>query len=321
MLFSALCFRLAAAPCGVELTIQRRLMPRDPRFGGKRAAGAHTRFDRVRCCLAFKADVGRLQPVAQHCTPIAHVRPECRDVGKRIARHAPARDMAARARPALRMRNQARRDRAQLDVAHGRHQMRIVHRIRGKTALEETAGPALARVDVAGVAAVCLGKCGAQPVRGFGDEDEVDVIVHQTPGEAGYTRGRAAFAQQIEIEDAIGVREEDRLGAVAALGDVVRGAGDYDAGEAGHEDEGSRRERAGKLVLCPRISCFKQLCLISAAHLGVQSTEVSMVIAELKRIRVKDRLDEEILTTLSRALVITNFARCTKAMGIIFGDS
>ena len=47
--------------------------------------------------------------------------------------------------------------------------------------------------------------------------------------------------------------EEDRLAAVAALGDLVRCAGDDDAGEASHEDEDSRAERARKLVLCPRI--------------------------------------------------------------------
>ena len=52
------------------------------------------------------------------------------------------------------------------------------------------------------------------------------------------TRLDRVFAQQIEMEDAAGVGEEDRLAAVATLGDVVRGAGDYDAGEAGHGDWG-----------------------------------------------------------------------------------
>ena len=53
-------------------------------------------------------------------------------------------------------------------------------------------------------------------------------------GEALHARRRASLAQRIEIEEAVGVGEEDRLASVAALGDVVRDAGDYDAGEAGH---------------------------------------------------------------------------------------
>jgi hypothetical protein len=62
----------------------------------------------------------------------------------------------------------------------------------------------------------------------------VDVIVHQAPGEAFHPRRRAALPQQIEIEAPIRVREEDRLTAIAALRDMVRGTGNDDAGKAGH---------------------------------------------------------------------------------------
>jgi hypothetical protein len=47
--------------------------------------------------------------------------------------------------------------------------------------------------------------------------------------------------QQIEIEQAVGIGEEDRLPAIAALGDVMRDVGDDDAGEAGHGGRVSRK--------------------------------------------------------------------------------
>lgn len=209
---------------------------RDPVRGRERAAGAQARLDRVGHSVAVRARIARLEPVAQQRVPVAYMRAERGRIGERIARHAPAGDVAARARPApfLRMRDQARRDRHPLDIAHRRHQMRIVHRVAGEAALEQIAAPSLARVDVARVAPMRLGQRGAQAVRCFGDEDEVDVRVHQAPGEAGHARRRAALPEQIEIEDAVGIGEEDRLAAIAALGDVVRGVGDDDAGEAGH---------------------------------------------------------------------------------------
>jgi hypothetical protein len=45
--------------------------------------------------------------------------------------------------------------------------------------LEQIAPPAFAEVDAPRVAAVRLAKRGAQPVGGLGDQDQVDVIVHQ----------------------------------------------------------------------------------------------------------------------------------------------
>ena len=42
--------------------------------------------------------------------------------------------------------------------------------------------------------------------------------------------------------------------AIAALGDVVRGAGDYEAGEAGHRGESGALASGRKSLLCPRIS-------------------------------------------------------------------
>lgn len=92
----------------------------------------------------------------------------------------------------------------------------------------------LAEVDLAAVATVSLAERRAQPVGGFGDEDEVDVIVHQAPAEAGDVRRLAAIGDEGEIGAAIVVGEEHREAAIAALRHMMRDAGDDDAGETGH---------------------------------------------------------------------------------------
>ena len=45
---------------------------------------------------------------------------------------------------------------------------------------------------------------------------------------------RQCSAEQIAVERVVGVAEEGARAAVAALGDVVRQAGNDDAGETGH---------------------------------------------------------------------------------------
>ncbi len=48
------------------------------------------------------------------------------------------------------------------------------------------------------------------------------------------TRGLQAFSQEIAVERIVGIGEEGALPAIAALGDMVRQAGDDDTGKAGH---------------------------------------------------------------------------------------
>lgn len=112
--------------------------------------------------------------------------------------------------------------------------MRIVHRIAGEPPLEQIAAPALAGVDVARITPVRFGQRRAQPRRRLGHEDEVHMIVHQTPGEATHLLPRAARRHQPKIEKAIRVGKEDRLPPIAALRHMMRGAGNDDAREAGH---------------------------------------------------------------------------------------
>lgn len=65
-------------------------------------------------------------------------------------------------------------------------------------------------------------------------QDEMHVIGHQAPIPHGDVRRAAMLGEQVAIERVIGVGEEGARAAVAALGDVMRQAGNDDAGKAGH---------------------------------------------------------------------------------------
>jgi hypothetical protein len=82
--------------------------------------------------------------------------------------------------------------------------------------------------------AVGIGLGHAQALGRAGHKDQVDVIVHQAPGEAGHVRTPQAIAQPLAIVGAILVREEQRPPAVAARGDVMRHIGENDPSNAGH---------------------------------------------------------------------------------------
>jgi hypothetical protein len=131
---------------------------------------------------------------------------------------------------------QPRPHRIELDVAHRRHQMGRIHRIGSEAALEEKAGPATGEVDPTRVAPVPFADRPAEPLRPGRGEDEVDVVRHQTPGQAAHVLTRAALRDQPPIGGIILVAEEDLLSAVAALGDMVRDVGNHDAREPGHEE-------------------------------------------------------------------------------------
>ena len=60
------------------------------------------------------------------------------------------------------------------------------------------------------------------------------MVVHQAPGEAFYLGLGAAAFEQAQVQLAVGCGEEHRQAPVAALGYVVRHAGQDDAGEACH---------------------------------------------------------------------------------------
>ena len=65
------------------------------------------------------------------------------------------------------------------------------------------------------------------------------VIGHQAPGPCLDTRLAAGAAEQVAVKCIVLVAEEGPLAAVAALGHVMRYAGNDYTGEAGHDDAAS----------------------------------------------------------------------------------
>jgi hypothetical protein len=115
-----------------------------------------------------------------------------------------------------------------------RHQMRIIHRVAGKAPLKQIAAPAFAEIDPAAVPPVRLTERRAQAIFGGGHEDEVYVIVHQTPAKTDRAVRRAGLRDQRQIGRAILIAEENRQPPVPPLGDVMRDIRDNNARQTGH---------------------------------------------------------------------------------------
>ena len=139
-------------------------------------------------------------------------------------------DMCPRARPEpfLGAGRSSGRHRIVLDVACRCHQVAIIHRIAGEAPLEEMAAEVVAAIDPLGIGSVDAGQRGAQAVGIDGDEDKVDVVVHQAPGEARCAVPGAGGGEHGDISSAVGIVEEQCLLAVAALDDMVRDAWKHD---------------------------------------------------------------------------------------------
>ena len=82
--------------------------------------------------------------------------------------------------------------------------------------------------------AVDIAERPAQPVRILGHRDDVDMVGHQAIAPDLDMRPPCGVGEQIEIELVIAILEKGLLAAIAALGDVVRDAGEDEAREAGH---------------------------------------------------------------------------------------
>jgi len=112
--------------------------------------------------------------------------------------------------------------------------VRLVHRHGAEAALPEMAAAALARMDMAGIAAVELGERPPEPVGVARAEDEVDMVRHQHPGPDLDLSRAAGYRQEIAIERIVGIAEEGLRPPVATLRHVMRQAGDDETGEARH---------------------------------------------------------------------------------------
>jgi len=70
----------------------------------------------------------------------------------------------------------------------------------------------------------------AQRVRVGRDEDQMHMVGHQHPGPDLNGGRRGVLGQQVPIEPVVVVAKEGLRATVAALGDVVRDAGEHRAG-------------------------------------------------------------------------------------------
>lgn len=142
-------------------------------------------------------------------------------VGERVGGQA---EMAAGAGPApvLGAGGQPGSDGVELDITETDVEVRLVERHRTEAALPEGAAPALALIDLPGVAAMRWAERGGETVGTARDEEKVDVVRHQAPGPDRGPGPRAAVPQKGDIAGVIGVGVEGRLAPRAALGDVVR---------------------------------------------------------------------------------------------------
>ena len=147
-----------------------------------------------------------------------------------------ARQMRPQARPPpiLGTADEPGADWVQADVAGCGGKMRFVQGHRSEARLEQMSGLARAGIDEARVAPMRLAERAGESVGMRRHEDQMHVVGHQTIGPAGNPGLAASFRQQVAVQRVIVIAEEDALAPVSPLRDVVRNAGNHDAGEAGH---------------------------------------------------------------------------------------
>ena len=130
--------------------------------------------------------------------------------------------------------DKARPHRIERHIAQRRGEMRLVHDHGAEAALPKVAGALATRVNDAGIATMHGGKRAARPVGIGRHQNEMHMVGHQAPGPHRDVRGARMLAEQVAIERIVGVGEKRPRAAVAALGHVMRQAGNDDAREPGH---------------------------------------------------------------------------------------
>ena len=101
-------------------------------------------------------------------------------------------------------------------------------------ALPQMPGPAVAGVDIAGVAAMHIGKGAAQSVRIGRHHDHVDVVGHQAIAPHLRAAPLGRLRQKIAVERVVRLLEKRLRPPIAALGHVVGDAGEDKTGKASH---------------------------------------------------------------------------------------
>jgi hypothetical protein len=113
-------------------------------------------------------------------SPVADALEQRTDADESVVAAEQVRSRAA-PRVVLGPRDEARPDGIELDVARRSEGVALVHDARREAPLPEAAGPTHALVDRERVPPVRLAERRAQRLRGWRDEDAVDVIGHQAP--------------------------------------------------------------------------------------------------------------------------------------------
>ena len=141
----------------------------------------------------------------------------------------------ARPRPVPRPLRQSGATRVEFDIAGRCHQVRLIHRRRGETALPQIARPALAQIDPPGIAPVRLGQRRPQAVDVIGHKDQVNMVGHQAIGPDRDAGLATAFGQQGLVGGIVVVGEKGGLPAVAPLRHVMGHALDHHSRQPRHD--------------------------------------------------------------------------------------
>jgi len=111
------------------------------------------------------------------------------------------------------------------DIAHGRHEMGLVHWKGGEAFLPEVPGPPMPAVDLEGVSVVRLTQRPGQPLLVRRYDDEVHVVGHQAVGPDAQSVPMGLISQDPSVETIVVFREEDLHSPCTALRNVMWHAG------------------------------------------------------------------------------------------------
>ena len=112
--------------------------------------------------------------------------------------------------------------------------MLIVHRTGVKPVLPKVPAAETPDVPVLRIAAMRAAQADGQRVRFLRDGDQMYVVEHQAISENPDVRLAAIFSEQFQVDAAVLFGVKNALAVGAALGDMVRKAGNNAAGNSGH---------------------------------------------------------------------------------------
>ena len=121
-----------------------------------------------------------------------------------------------------------------LGVSQCRPEVRLVERAGIIPSLPEVPGGGMAGIAVGGVAAMGVLEGEKERIVASGDDDQVDVVGHEAITGQREAMDGAVVAEEVEIDQLVGVGFENGTAAIPSLGDVVRSVESDDASETCH---------------------------------------------------------------------------------------